>query len=71
MISINSTLQEILDCPEAKAVVDRYLPGWSENPLLSRGLGLQLGYVTGFPQCGLTPDEVDAMADELDALGIE
>ena len=33
-ISIDSTLKEILDCPEAVAVVDKYSPGFSKNSML-------------------------------------
>lgn len=68
-ISIDSTLKEILDCPEAVAVVDKYSPGFSKNSMLKMAYGMKLSVCVKFPQGGIKPEDVPKMAAELAALG--
>ncbi len=68
-ISIDSTLKEILDCPEAVEVVEKYSPGFSKNPLLKMAYGMKLSVCVKFPQGGVKAEDVPKMAEELAALG--
>lgn len=54
-ISIDSTLKEILDCPEAVEVVEKYSPGFSKNPMLKMAYGMKLSVCVKFPQGGVKP----------------
>lgn len=69
-ISIDSTLKQILECPEATAVVEKYSPGFSKNPMLKMAYGMKLSACVKFPQGGVKPEDVPKLADDLKALGI-
>lgn len=47
----------ILDDPEARAIVDRYLPGFSTNPQIDQGRGFTLNFMQNFDRETIT-DEV-------------
>lgn len=48
--TLDSTLGEILDDPQAKAVLDEQLPGISSNPLLAMAKGMTLNMILSMPQ---------------------
>ncbi len=57
-----------LDNPQAKAVVDKYLPGVSTNPMVGMLKGATLNQVLSMPQAaqfGITKDKVQAMLNEV------
>ena len=70
MISIESTLKEILDCPEAVEVVEKYSPGFSSNSMLKMAYGMKLSVCVKFPQGGVKPEQVPQLAADLAALGL-
>jgi hypothetical protein len=56
-LTLNTTLGELLDNPQAKAVLDQYLPGVSSNPLVGMAKGMSLNMILSMPQAaqlGLT-----------------
>ena len=62
--TLDSTLGEILDDPQAKAVLDEQLPGISSNPLLAMAKGMTLNMILSMPQAaqlGLTKDKAEAI----------
>jgi len=64
----DSTLGEILDNPQAKAVFEQYLPGVSSNPMVAMARGMSLNLILTMPQAaqfGLTREKVDALLVEV------
>jgi hypothetical protein len=61
----DSTLKQVLSDPKAKAVLEKYMPGFSNHPLLGMAMGMSLKAIAGFPQAGITPDKMKAILDDL------
>jgi para-nitrobenzyl esterase len=64
----DSTLGEILDNPQAKAVFEEYMPGVSSNPMVAMARGMSLNLILTMPQAaqfGLTREKVDALLVEV------
>jgi hypothetical protein len=61
----DSTLKQVLADPQAKAVLEKHLPGFSNHPLLSMAMGMSLKTIAGFPQAGLSADKMKAILDDL------
>jgi hypothetical protein len=67
-LTLDSTLGEILDIPQAKAVLDSYLPGVSSNPLVAMVKGMSLNMILAMPQAaqlGLTKEKAEALLAEI------
>lgn len=68
--TLNTTLGELLKEPQAKAVIDQYLPGLSGNPMLAMVQGMSLNTILAMPQAaqfGLTKEKVEAILAEINA----
>ncbi|MCJ7662188.1 MAG: hypothetical protein MUO67_23840 [Anaerolineales bacterium] len=66
--TLDSTLGEILDDPQAKAVLDEQLPGISSNPLLAMAKGMTLNMILSMPQAaqlGLTKEKAESILAEV------
>lgn len=66
--TLDTTLGEILDDPQAKAVLDKHLPGVSSNPLVGMARGMNLNMILSMPQAaelGLTKEKAQAVLDEI------
>ena len=66
--TLDTTLGEILDDPQAKAVLDEQLPGISSNPMLAMAKGMTLNMILSMPQAaqlGLTKEKADAILAEV------
>jgi hypothetical protein len=66
--TLNTTLGEILDNPQAKAVLDQYLPGVSSNPLVAMAKGMSLSMILSMPQAaqlGLTKEKAEEILAEI------
>jgi hypothetical protein len=67
-ITLDSTLGMLLDDPQAKAVLDRYLPGISSNPLAGMARGMSLRMILSMPQAaqlGLTEEKAEEILAEV------
>lgn len=70
--SIQSTLQELLSNEQAKAVIEKHMPGASSHPDLPMAMHMTLQQISYYPeavQAGLTPDKLQAIDAELKQLG--
>jgi hypothetical protein len=68
VFTLDSTLGEILDDPQAKAVLDEQLPGISSNPLLAMAKGMTLNMILSMPQAaqlGLTKEKAESILAEV------
>lgn len=67
-ITLDTTLGTILDDPKAKAVLDKYLPGVSSNPLTAMAKGMALKTILSMPQAaqlGITKEKVESILVEI------
>lgn len=66
--TLDTTLGELLDNPQAKAVLDQYIPGVSTNPMVAMARGMSLNSLLAMPQAaqlGLTRDKVENILAEV------
>ena len=66
--TLDSTLGELIDNPQAKAVLDQQLPGVSTNPMVAMAKGMSLNNILAMPQAaqlGLTKDKAEALLAEV------
>jgi hypothetical protein len=66
--TLDTTLGELLDDPQAKALLDKNLPGVSTNPLIAMVRGMSLNMLLSLPQAaqlGLTKEKADALLVEV------
>lgn len=67
-ITLDTTLGVLLDDPQAKAVLDQYLPGVSGNPMVAMGRGMTLRMILSLPiaaQFGLTEEVANQILAEI------
>lgn len=67
-VTLDTTLGQILDDPQAKAVLDTYLPGASSNPMIAMGRNMTLKMILAMPQAaqfGLTKEVADNILAEI------
>ncbi len=66
--TLDTTLGTLLNDPQAKAVVDRHLPGVSSNPMVSMAKGMSLKMILSMPQAkqlGLTEEKAKEILAEI------
>ena len=61
-------LKELVENPEAAAILDKYIPGLTKNPQLKMGYGMTFRAIAKFPQAKIPKDTVDLIEAELQAL---
>lgn len=67
-VTLDTTLGALLDDPQAKAVLDEYLPGVSSNPLVAMAKGMSLRAILAMPQAaqfGLTEEKAEEILAEV------
>lgn len=67
-ITLDTTLGTLLDDPQAKAVLDQYVPGLSANPMVAMLKGMTLNKLLAMPQAaqfGLTKEKAEEMLAEV------
>jgi hypothetical protein len=66
--TLDTTLGEILDNPQAKSVLDQQMPGVSTHPMIAMARGMSLNMVLSMPQAaqvGLTKEKAEAFLAEV------
>ncbi|MCE5207891.1 MAG: hypothetical protein LLG42_06200 [Chloroflexi bacterium] len=66
--TLDTTLGEILAHPQAKPVLDQYIPGVADNPMLGMVKGMTLNMILAMPQAtqlGLTKEKVEQVLTEI------
>jgi hypothetical protein len=66
--TLDTTLGELIDNPQAKAVLDRHLPGVSTNPMVAMVKGMTLNMLLSMPQAaqlGITKEKAEAILAEV------
>ncbi len=70
--SIHSTLQSILSDEQAKAVLEKHMPGASSHPDLPMAMHMTLQQISYYPEAaeaGLSQEKLQAIDADLKALG--
>jgi hypothetical protein len=65
---MDTTLGQLLDNPQAKAVLEQQLPGISTHPMVALARGMSLNMIVSMPQAaqvGLTKEKAEAMLVEV------
>ena len=66
--TMDTTLGDLAKDPQAKAVVDQYVPGLTASPMFAMVSGMSLKMALAFPQAaqmGITQQSVEAMLAEV------
>lgn len=66
-----TTIGELIENPETKAILDEHLPGLSENEQLSMASGMTLRMVAPMSGGEISEDAMDAIDADLKALSEE
>jgi hypothetical protein len=67
-LTLDSTLGELLDDPQAVKVLDQYVPGASTHPMIGMAKGMSLRMIVSMPQAaqlGLTQDKVESILAQI------
>ena len=67
-ITVDTSLGTILDNPQAKKVLEQYVPGVSTHPMIAMVRGMTLKQILAMPQAaqmGITKDKVDMVLVEI------
>jgi hypothetical protein len=67
-VTLDTKLGTLLDDPQARAVLDDYLPGISSNPLVAMAKGMSLKMILAMPQAaqfGLTQKKAEEILAEI------
>jgi len=63
-----SLIRDIMANEEAKAVVEKHLPGASTHPDLPEAMDMTLREISYYPESGLTPEKLSALVADLEKL---
>jgi hypothetical protein len=69
--TLDSTLGQLIDDPQAKTLLDQYLPGVSTNPMVAMVKGMTLNMLLSMPQAaqlGLTKEKAEAILAEVNKM---
>lgn len=67
-VTLDSTLGTLLDDPQSKLIVEKYVPGISTNPMVGMVKGMTLNNLLAMPQAaqfGITKEKVQQVLDEI------
>ena len=66
--TLDTTLGTLLDDPQAKAVLEQYVPGVSTNPMVAMAKGMSLRMIVSMPQAaafGLNEEKANQILAEV------
>ncbi len=62
---VNSKLKDMMANPAAKAVIEKYVPGFWDNPQSKQAFGMSLKVLTSFPQAKAIKEVLPKILEEL------
>ena len=66
--TLDTTLGELLNHPQAKTILNQYVPGIAENPMVGMAKGMTLNMILSMPQAaqlGLTKKKTEEVLAEI------
>ena len=70
--TMETTFGELMKDPKVKPLIEQYLPGVADNPMVSMVDGMTLSAIVSNPmaaQFGITEDKVEAILEQANKLG--
>jgi para-nitrobenzyl esterase len=67
-VTLDTTIGTLIDDPKARAVLDKQMPGISNNPMIAMAKGMSLNMILSMPQAaqlGITKEKVNALLAEI------
>ena len=67
-LTLDTTLGTLLDDPQAKAILEQYIPGITSNPIVAMAKGMTLNMILSMPQAaqlGLTKEKAEEILAEI------
>ncbi len=64
MYDSKSTVKEVMEDDQARAIVEKHLPGASNHPLLTQAWYMTMREVSMYPESGMTADKYRAILDD-------
>lgn len=71
MSTQNTTVGELLDNPASKAIVDKYIPGFSDNPQIDMARGMTLAAIQPFAADQVTDEALQKIDADLTKLPVK
>lgn len=69
--TLDTPIGTILDDPQAKAVIEKYVPGITTNPMFAMIKGMTINMILAMPQAaqlGITKEKAEKMLTEINKL---
>lgn len=66
--TLETKLGTLLDNPQAKTIIEKYMPGVSTNPMIGMARGMSLSMLLATPQAaqfGITKEKVESVLAEI------
>jgi hypothetical protein len=66
--TLDTQVGTLLDHPQAKAIIEKYMPGVSTNPMIGMVKGVSLNMLLSTPQAaqlGITKEKVETVIEEI------
>jgi len=67
-LTINSTIGDLLADEQAKAILNKHISGFSDNPQIGMAKGFNLQFIAPMSQGTITPDVIKAIEEDLSKL---
>ncbi|MBI1296095.1 hypothetical protein GC175_14170 [bacterium] len=67
--TLSSPIRNLIHDEEARAIVEKHLPGASKHPDLPMAMHMSLREISYYPESGITPTKLKAIEEELKQLG--
>ena len=69
--TLDTKLGDLLDNPQAKAILDKHIPGTSTNPMIGMARGMSLNTILSMPQAaqyGVTKEKLENILAEVNKI---
>ena len=67
-INSKSKLRDVLEDERAVAIIEKYVPGLKENPMLGPCMGMRMSTLLKFPQVSIPEEAQKDIIEQLDVL---
>lgn len=67
-ITSKSKLRDVLEDPRAVAIIEEYVPGFKDNPMMGPCMGMRMNILVKFEQAGFSQEAQADIISRLDAL---
>ena len=64
-LTADSSLKDIMENEAGKAIMEKYIPGISTNPMLKMAMPMTLKKISAIPQAGINAEKLQAIVADL------